>query len=413
MSNRVAVIGAGVIGLATAWELVRRGRDVVVVERDAPGAGCSAGNAGWVCPSISTPVPNPALRRTGLRWLLRSDSPLYINPRATLQLAPWLWRFWQACSAARYERGASALLALAADAPERYRRWRRQGLEFETHERGLVLVFADTDGLEQEARMLEATGYPSVRRLSASELFTMEPALAAAEPRPAGALHVEPEIHVRPESVCGALVARCRERGVQFLTGFAVERFDLESNWARCVRGPAGEVEADAFVIATGAEAATLGPARHLPIQAGKGYSVTIEEPSLKIRNALHLTEAKLAITPFAGGHRVAGTMELSGINNRLDPRRLAALRRAASTAVPGVLDGAARHQWVGMRPMTPDGLPVMGKLPGMANVYVNTGHQMLGMTLAPIAGDVLAGLIADESPPPSFCALAFDPGRF
>ena len=175
---------------------------------------------------------------------------------------------------------------------------------------------------------------------------------------------------------------------------------------------PAG-LGADLFVLAAGAETAalvaTLG--RKLPVQAGKGYSITVRNAQVRLSQPLHVTPARIGFTPFRGAVRVIGTMEFSGINRRLDPRRIAILERAARRYLPGALEGAERDDWVGMRPVTPDGLPAIGRLPGFSNVYVATGHQMLGVTLAPSTGHALAQLLLDGR---SDIDLApFDPARF
>lgn len=226
-------------------------------------------------------------------------------------------------------------------------------------------------------------------------------------------------MHVRPETLTTGIAAHLEARGVELRLDFPVEslRFD-RAEGARRVRelaGPQGTVEADDFVLATGAELGRLVRqcGLKIPIQAGKGYSVTVEEPRLEIRRPLHFAEAKLAVSPFEGGHRVAGTLELSGINTRLDRRRLAGVERAAERELPGVLDGTQRKEWVGMRPLTPDGLPVLGRLPGLENVWVSGGHQMLGITLAPASGKALAAAILDEEPVESSALAPFAPGRF
>lgn len=419
MPRKVAIVGGGAIGLLCAYHLQKAGAEVVVIERGRLGAACSAGNAGWVTPAIALPVPSPALRRTGLVWLLRVDSPLYIKPGALPGLAPWLWQFWRACTPAAFERGAAALMRFAADAPELFRELARDGIEFECGDDGLLMVFHREAALKEEREFLARVGYEPVRELSGDEVCEHEPALGTGAP-PVGALHILSEAWVRPESFCASVAARCRQLGVVFHEDATVDglRFDgdVGSRRACSAEGPFGEIEADAFVIATGAEAGRLALqcGTRLPLQAGKGYSVTVRDPGVPIRHPLYLAEARVGLTPFADGHRAAGTMELSGINTKLDPRRLAAFRQAAERAIPGILDGASSESWVGMRPMTPDGLPVMGPLPSSANVFVSSGHQMLGITLAPASGQVLASMVLpDVSIPDSFDPEPFGPSRF
>ncbi len=415
-SHRVAVLGGGVIGLASALCLRRRGFDVVLLERGRIGQACSAGNAGWVTPAISVPVPNPTLRKTGLAMLLRVGSPLYIRPLAFTYMAPWLLQFWRACNPESFCRGSEALLRFAADAPQRFRQLKQDGVEFEWREDGLLMVYRTTHAFDTDTATYEALGY-ATRRIAGDELGVLEPALA--DRGQAGGLHLLPEGHVRPEGLCAALARQCQELGVEIREGFSAAGFRFRSLKkpvrAVSLQGP-DEVHADTFLIATGVAAGRLAEqcGTRMPMQAGKGYSVTVEQPRTRLRHPLYLAEAKVGLSPFGDAClRAAGTMELSGINDRLDPRRLAAFRRSAERALPGVFEGADVRSWVGMRPMLPDGLPAMGRLPSTDNVWINSGHQMLGVTLAPASGEALAALIAGEAPPASFDARVFDPGRF
>jgi D-amino-acid dehydrogenase len=273
------------------------------------------------------------------------------------------------------------------------------------------MVFRQQAALEGELAILELTGYSDrLEHLSPEELATAEPALAGPF---AGGILATPERHVRPESLCAGLAEAVRKLGGQILESTTVESLVFENNQVKVVATSVGPIEADAVVIATGAEAGRLAAqaGSQLPMQAGKGYSITIDNPQTRVNTPLYITESKLAITPFAGALRVSGTMELSGINSDIDPRRLSALEQAAERDMPGVFEGGSREPWVGMRPITPDGLPILGALPGRDTVYVASGHQMLGMTLGPSTGKALAGLILNNDPGVDLSAFA--PGRF
>jgi D-amino-acid dehydrogenase len=393
---RVVVIGGGIIGLLCAHHLRKRGAEVVVVERDRVGAGCSSGNAGWVTPSISLPLPAPGLRLKSLAWMLRADSPLYIRPTTAPRMAGWLWSFWKHCNAADFERGARAFAALGSETMKLYDELAADGAVFESRADGLLMVFRRQADLEEELELLERFGYGPVRTVVGEELHALEPALDRAI---AFGGHVVPERVVRPEDVCSATAGLITRSGGEILEGSRVAALALAAGRVRAAVLDSGDhLEGDAFLIATGAEAARLSTAAGapLPIQAGKGYSITIDRPRLELRYPLYLGDAMIGVTPFAGALRVAGTMELSGVNRRLDPRRIAALERGASRDVPGVLAGAARRDWVGMRPLAPDGLPILGALSTAPNLYVATGHQMLGVTLAPSTGKAMAELILE-----------------
>jgi D-amino-acid dehydrogenase len=284
------------------------------------------------------------------------------------------------------------------------------GVQFEMKRDGLLLLYRDENALNDEISLLDRLDYGPLERLGKEEIREAEPAVVAEF---AGAIRVRPERHVRPETLCAGLAAWLRSHGADLREGFAVRNVRCERGRVQDVEGSTGSVTADHFLIATGAEAATLAAAcgSSLPMQAGKGYSITVTEPRVQIRGPLYCADAKVAVTPYDGALRVSGTMELSGINDRVDARRVAAVRKAAQHHVPGVFDGRETIEWVGMRPLTVDGLPVIGRLPSTDNVFVATGHQMLGITLGPSTGRALADVMTDGR---SDIDLApFDPARF
>ncbi|WP_420635799.1 NAD(P)/FAD-dependent oxidoreductase [Candidatus Palauibacter sp.] len=424
-SVRVAVVGGGVIGLCVAHYLERGGAEVILIERARVGGGCSDGNGGWVCPSISRPLPAPGLTLTSLRWLLRSDSPLYIRPAAILDLAGWLWAFRGYCNAESYAAGVAALAALNATTDSLYRGLAEEGVEFERAEAGTILAYDNEAERDQACALLAKLGEERVGRVDLLD----SRALREAEPGLRGdliGLHVRGDTHVRPESLCAGLAASLEARGVRILAGVEVVGFAREGRRVRMAltAGPATEgaasgrqprepIEADLFVVATGAEAGALlgmlGCA--LPLQAGKGYSITVRDARARLRQPVHVAPARIGFTPFRGALRIIGTMEFSGINRHLDRRRVALLERAARRYVPGALDGGERVDWVGMRPVLPDGLPAIGRLPDMDNVHVATGHQMLGVTLAPSTGWALAQLVLEGRS--DIDLTPFDPARF
>ena len=417
------MVGAGIVGLCAAHYLERRGAEVVLLERGEVGGGCSKGNGGWVCPSISRPLPAPGLTLTSLRWMLRSDSPLYIKPSAMPGLMGWLWAFRRHCNAGNYGAGVAALAALNAATDRLYRGLADEGVEFEHAESGTILAYDDEGERRQAAELLTKLGE---ERVGPVDMLDRE-ALGKAEPDLGGnliGLRMRGDTHVRPESLCAGIAASLEARGVEIRTGVRVVGFTRAGRRLRAMfaRNPgtggadvgrAEEIGADVVVLAAGAETAalvaTLG--RKLPVQAGKGYSITVQNARVRLSQPLHVPPARIGFTPFRGAVRTIGTMEFSGINLRLDRRRVAILERAARRYLPGALDGAERVDWVGMRPVTPDGLPAIGWLPGLPNVCVATGHQMLGVTLAPSTGHALAQLVLEGR---SELDLApFDPARF
>lgn len=420
--SRTVVIGAGVIGLACAYELRRRGDEVIVVDRVGPGAAASAGNTGWVCPSFSGPVPGPGLVGQSIRWMLSPDSPLYVKPRLDPGFLAWLWSFWRHCTTPAYHAGLDAVAGLNTRTMVLYDALAADGVRFEMHRQGVLFAFLGRAALEHVGADLERMqryGYAPARTLTASEARDLEPALSA---NVIGGILAGDERHVRPESLVAGLAERLSEMGVDMRSGTDVTGFrrrgaasaaSPQAGTVAAVETSTGTIGAERVVVAAGVWSSRLVRALgfHLPLEAGKGYSITLEEPAVRVARPLYLDEARVAVSNFDGALRLAGTMELSGLNADLDARRVEAIRRSADRYLAGWRGARGEQAWVGMRPLTPDGLPVIGAVPGAGNVYLATGHGMLGVTLAPATAAALADLMTagqgGAAPSP------FDPGRF
>jgi len=419
MARHALVVGAGVVGLNAAYELRRRGFDVSVLERDPAGhAATSHGNAGIVVPSHFVPLAAPGVVAQALRWMLDPMSPFYVRPRPSLELARWGWRFLRSANAAHVARAAPLLLTLNLASRRRYEALVAElGVDVGFTRRGLLLLCHGERGLEEEARgaaTARGMGLDAVV-LDAVEVRALEPGI---ELDVVGAVHVRDDAHLDPGATMRALRARLEQDGVRFRNGAEVTG----------VRGPSGGVEvdvvgsdgprveaADALVLAGGSWSAALARqlGLRLPLQPGKGYALTIERPSQRLRTAAILVEARAAATPLGDRLRIGGTMEIAGFDPRLSPSRIEGIKRAAGRYFPRLpraeLDAAA--PWMGFRPVSPDGLPYLGRAPRQPNVVVATGHAMMGFSLGPISGQLVAELVAGE--PPSVDLTLLAPGRF
>lgn len=410
---RIIVVGAGVIGLCCAYELHHRGATVTVLDRDEPGAGCSAGNSGWIVPSLSTPLPAPGLRRAALTWAFGRDAPVHLKPRIDPSLARWLLDFWRCCNERTYLTGITALARLNRDTLALYDALQAGGIEFEMHHAGLLFVFRKPAGLRHTltgmTAMAARCGYKSPQTLTAEEVHHLEPAVSRSI---AGGLLIEEERHVRPESLAAGLVKRLHELGVEIRSGLSVTDIHARGNRADAITAGGHVFEADQFLIAAGVWSARLGKqiGCPLPIQAGAGYSVTVQNPRARLQHSLYLFEAKVACSPFHDALRVAGNLDLVGIDAAVDQRRIAAIRRSADNYLDN-WQGTHEATWMGMRPLLPDGLPVIGRATGFDNVYFATGHGMLGITLAPATAAVIAESICSGRHDPELDA--FSPRRF
>jgi len=419
MARHALVVGAGVVGLNAAYELRRLGLDVTVLERDPGGhAATSHGNAGIVVPSHFVPLAAPGVVTQALRWMLDPLSPFYVRPRASLELARWGWRFLRSANAAHVARAAPLLLELNLASRRRYAALVAElGVDLGFTERGLLMLCHGEQALAEQARAAAVAREMGLdaRVLDAAEVRALEPGI---ELDVAGAVHVLDDAHLDPGATMRALRARLEQGGVRFrdgaeVTGLRAGGGGVEVD-VRAAEGAPVEA-ADALVLAGGSWSSALARSLglRLPLQPGKGYALTIERPSQRLRTPAILVEARVAATPLGDRLRVGGTMEIAGFDPRLTPSRLEGIKRAALRAFPRLtraeLDAAA--PWAGFRPVSPDGLPYLGRAPRHPNVVVATGHAMMGFSLGPISGQLVAELVAGERQSVDLTLLA--PGRF
>lgn len=407
---RVVVVGGGVIGLACADALVERGAEVVLVERDECGKAASAGNAGWVTRGLSAPLAAPGVTWQTLRWMLRPDSPFLLRPRADPGFLRWCWEFWRNCAAERYEAGAKALVALNRQTPALYAKLADRGIAYEEHRTGLLLAARTKRAVEEYATAFQGLaklGYEEeIEHLDGPSIRAMEPALS---PDVVGGLYVRSDWHLRPETLTQALTESLRARGARIVEGTAAEALTrVNGGWT--VRGSEHqEFSGDAVVIAGGAWTATLLREHgiRVPLEAAKGYSVTADGVGTAPSRALYLMETKVGFTPFAKAMRLAGTLELAGLDLSLTQRRVAPLLAAAAGYLRDWRPRMPFAVWTGFRPLAPDGLPIVGPVPGLDGAYVATGHGMLGITLAPATAAGVAALVVDGRTPEELAPLA------
>ena len=401
--KRIVVIGAGVVGLCVAHSARVRGHEVALVEREREGGdSCSLGNAGLISPSHFIPLAEPRKIKKALTSFLDSRSPFYLKPRLDAGLLRWGLLFLRASLPSRVRRSTPVLrdLLLASRALHgELARALGDAQRFET--RGLFMLCRTQRGLELEARVAEqgrGLGIPT-------ELCT--PARAAeidpgARMEIVGAVHYPDDAHLVPMRLVPALVDSLR-RDVAFHFEQEVTGFRVEAGRVAALLTARGEIAGDEFVLACGSWSPGLlrRLGARLPLEPGKGYSLTHPSPRALPRVPSVLVEANLAATPMAGALRLAGTMELSGLDSPDLPERI---RRLADSFVEYFPDFHAEDfgslpPWRGLRPCSADGLPYIGRLARYENLTVATGHAMLGLTLAPITGELVAQLLSGETP--------------
>ena len=312
---RVAIVGGGVIGLATAWYLKKMGAEPFVVDAGVVGGGCSAGNLGWVCPSISTPVAAPGLTWKSLIWALRRDSPLHVRPAAVPGLLPWLLRFRSHCNRGDWERGVGRLAALNARTMELYEGLAADGVDFEFARKGALIVFRDWGRAAEkrdELAVVGAVGGSVWREVDRNEMYELEPML---QPGFSCGFFVESDCHVRPETLTAGLGEGLRDRGVEMLEGARVVGFREEGRRVVALRTTGGDLDVDSVVLAVGASTGVLTRMLgwRIPLTAGKGYSVTVEGPKNQLRQPLYLGDAHVGLTPYEGRSGSGGRWSCQG----------------------------------------------------------------------------------------------------
>ena len=406
----VLVIGGGAIGVCTAHFLTERGRSVTLIDRGDLRQGdvdaSSYGNAGMVVPSHSVPLAEPGVIGQGLRYLLDPKSPFYIKPRLEPALWRWLWHFRRACRPERVARAAPLLRQMHLEGGRLYAEFDRllagHGGGFSFGQRGRLLLCRTGVGLERaaaEGEAMRALGL-DVEVVDADGLKRIEPRV---ELQCAGGLYYPQDAHLDPARFVAALARDLDRRGVSIHAGCELQTLAMRAGRVTAVETSRGRFVAEEVVVASGAWTAQVGAMLGLrwPIQPAKGYSVTVAAPDQFPRVPLMLTEAKVAVTPMGDSLRFAGTFELAGMDLTINERRVQALRRSVADYAPAYEPERleTREVWRGLRPCTPDGLPLMGRPPGWQNLTVAAGHASIGISLAPASGRIAACMVDREAP--------------
>ena len=397
--ERVAVVGAGMVGLATTWFLQERGVETVVFDRDDIASGASHGNAGWLTPGLATPLPEPGVLRYGLRAVFDPASPVYVPPSADPALVGFLLRFARNCTRARFDRAMATLAALDRDALAAFDELDAPDLGVVTRAAApLVAAYlreGDRDALLQELDHVATAGLDVEHRmLSGDQVREIAPLLSdrvVAGISIEGSRFLDPAVYVRG---LGELV---KQRGALIRTGSPVEVIDDGPQHVRV----AGE-GFDAVVIATGAVLGRLARPFGVRqrVQAGRGYSFTVASENVP-ESPVYFPAQRVAMSPVGRRVKLAGMMEFRAVDAPLDPRRIAAIADAAAPLLRDTDLADRRDEWVGARPCTADGLPLIGRT-RHDRVFVAGGHGMWGMTLGPVTGKLLAEQVVTGRTPPA-----------
>lgn len=411
----VVIVGAGVIGLASALALLEAGRGVRVIDSGRVGGGASHGNCGTITPSHAPPLAAPGMVAVALRWMLTPDAPLYIKPRIDPGLWRWLLGFAARCNPRDWQRSALGKSALLNDSRARLARWVHDyGLDCEFSESGVDYVFRDPKAFaegQEEIHALRELGVVA-EAIDGRHYEAMEPAL---KPGVAGALRFDGDAVLRPDRYVDELARLVRERGGEVVEECAFESVDTDAEGI-CVRTSQGTLHARDVVFALGAWsprlAASIGfPGLRHAMQPGKGYSITYSAPSLVPRRPIVLRERSVCVTAWGSGFRLGSTMEFSGYDDTLNTQRLAALERGAAEYLRRPVGPEVREKWYGWRPMCIDDVPLIGRVPGRDGLWIATGHGMMGVSMSAATGQLVADLVSGATP--AVDPTPYSPARF
>ena len=398
-TSRVIIIGAGIAGVCTAYYLNKAGYSVTVIEKGNGKDNCSYGNAGMIVPSHIIPLSSPGVISAGLRWMLDAESPFYIRPRLNLDLIQWLWKFKQASTHKHVEQSGPVLRDLLMASRELLIEIEeKEEIEFSYNRQGLFMFCNSEEGLKKEikiAKQAKDIGVP-VEVLSAGEVKKMEPGL---EMNIVGATYYPNDAHLHPGSLMNRLKAITVSRGVTYSYHTHVTGIQSSGDTIDSVTTADGEkFEGSLFINCAGAWSASLMNMvdRDLPLQAGKGYSITLENPAILPEYCGILSEKKVTITPMYNSLRFAGTMEIVGTDTSINTKKINGLKKSVIDYLPqfSMDDLNGQEIWTGLRPCSPDGLPYVGAIDGFSNFYASTGHAMMGISMAPSSGKLLTDLI-------------------
>ncbi len=399
--QNVLIIGGGVIGVCSAYYLAQNGIQVTLIEKGEIASGCSYGNGGLIVPSHCVPLASPGALGSGLRWLFDSQSPFYIKPRFDMELFGWLFRFAFASRHQQMLRAIPIMRDLLFASRASYEELAKQaGFDFGFEGNGSLLVYLSKEKLQhemEEAHLLEGFDIP-LKVMDQSEVHDLEPALL---PEVVGGIFYPRDGHINPHRFVTGLAEKAKGLGAQVWVKTEAMGFERSQGKIIKIHTTRGDISPKQVILATGSWSPQVARSLKLkiPIQAAKGYSITLENPSVSPKIPLSFGEARVVVNPLGDSLRLAGTLELAGMDFSINARRVDAMRKASSGYLPGLNDAKVIEIWRGLRPCTPDGLPIISRSQDFENLIIAAGHAMLGMSLGPITGKLVSQLVNEEKP--------------
>ncbi len=412
---KAVVIGGGIIGLSSAYYLSKQGWDVTIVDKTDLSDNCSHGNLGMIVPSHFIPLAAPGIVSQGIRWMFNSKSPFYVKPSLSPALISWGLKFVKSATARNVENAASPLLDINLLSKQLYIEMNAEpGFDFSLEKKGIMMYYKTPQVAEEEIHTAEKARSMGldVEVLSAKEAQALETGVTLDV---LGAVHYRSDAHLYPNKLNEQLVTYLKNAGVQFATGKPVTAIKTHQKKITSIITEGEEIQGDVFIAAAGSWLQDLlrMASVSLPLMPGKGYSFTHEVPEKQLAIPAILCEARVAITPMGGHLRFGGTMEIGPVNDKINMNRVQGIVEAIPAYMPdmGITMPEKNKVWYGFRPCSPDGLPFIGRGKKYDNLIIAGGHAMMGLSLGPATGKLIAEIA--EGTDTSIDIKAFDPSRF
>jgi D-amino-acid dehydrogenase len=413
--TKIGIIGGGIIGLSSAYYLAKAGHQVTIIEQSDLKDGCSFGNAGMIVPSHIIPLAAPGMISKGIRWMFNSTSPFYVKPRLNGDLIKWGYHFYKSSTKEHIAKAAPALKEISLLSKTMYQQLSKElPFDFGYQERGLLMLYQtkETEYEEAETAALANKHGVEAHVISASEVQALEPDVKVSA---RGGVYFPGDAHLTPQQLVNQLIGYLKAKGVTFYTSTTVTDFLQENGKLKSIVTDKGEYSFDEVVIATGSWSGIMTSKLDisLPMQAGKGYSFTMQNVVKNVRVPSIFLEARVAVTPMGSALRFGGTMEITGVDHSISMNRVKGIVDAIPKYYPemNVQMPQQNEIWHGLRPCSPDGLPYIGRSKKITNLILATGHSMMGLSLGPGTGKLVSEIM--DGKPTSINLSAFDPERF
>jgi len=401
--EKIHIIGGGVIGLCAAWYLTKEGCEVTIIDKNTFSEGTSFGNAGMIVPSHFVPMATPGVTAQGLKWLLNRKSPFYIKPRFNADLIQWLWYFYRSANREHVETSMPVLYGLHEQSKQLYKEMAtEEGLDFSFEERGLLMLYKSRRQAREEEDLVKKAHRFGIHAtiMGPGDLRKLEPDLYL---NVLGGAYFPGDAHMYPNHFMMQLQSRLQQLGVVFVPDTRVTDLKTKGSKIEALHTHDGRlIPVQNVLLTSGSWSGNLlkkaGIKIHL--QDGKGYSITLENAKLRPRIPTLLSEAKVAVTPMGSDLRIGGTLELSGLSEKINRMRIRGIVESIPKYYKNLEVPLAQETpvWKGYRPCTPDGMPYIGKSNTLSNLVVGTGHGMMGLSLGAVTGKLLSELITDQA---------------